>query len=260
MNLVILHQSKYNNKMTIHPYLNQSGVSISAHRGGSEDAPENTLESFKYALDLGSSYIETDVQLSADGIPYIFHDDDLIRLLGMDVTFNSLHSNEIEQLKLFESYQIPKLETALTQFPNALFQIDLKTDEVALPAMRVIKNLNAFDRICIASFSSNRLEKVRNDFPETCLSMGPKEILKLLLASFGLYNQKVPGDCLQIPIYQYGIKLVTKRFVKYVQSIGLKIHVWTINDENTMRELIDLGVDGIITDRPKVLNKILSKN
>jgi glycerophosphoryl diester phosphodiesterase len=65
---------------------------------------------------------------------------------------------------------------------------------------------------------------------------------------------------LQIPIYHYGIKLVTKRFVKYVQSIGLKIHVWTINDENTMRELIDLGVDGIITDRPKVLNKILSKN
>jgi len=65
---------------------------------------------------------------------------------------------------------------------------------------------------------------------------------------------------LQVPIYHYGIKLVTKRFVEYVQSIGLKIHVWTINDENTMRELIDLGVDGIITDRPKVLNKILSKN
>ena len=86
----------------------------------------------------------------------------------MDVTFNSLHSNQIEQLKLFESYQIPKLETALTQFPNALFQIDLKTDEVALPAMKVIEKLNAFDRICIASFSSNRLQKVRKKFPETC--------------------------------------------------------------------------------------------
>ena len=133
--------------MTIHPYLNQSGVSISAHRGGSEEAPENTLESFKYALDLGSSYIETDVQLSADGIPYIFHDDDLIRLLGMDVAFNSLHSNEIEQLKLFESYQIPKLETALTQFPNALFQIDLKTDEVALPAMMEIGRASCRERV-----------------------------------------------------------------------------------------------------------------
>ena len=260
MNLVILHQSKYNNKMTIHPYLNQSGVSISAHRGGSEETPENTLESFSYAIGLGSSYIETDVQLSADGIPYIFHDDDLSRLLNMEVKFNSLHSDQIEKLKLFESYQIPKLETALTQFPNALFQIDLKTDEVALPAMKVIENLNAFDRICIASFSSNRLQKVRKKFPDTCLSMGPKEILKLLLASFGLYNKTIYGDCLQVPIYHYGIKLVTRRFVKYVQSIGLKIHVWTINDENTMRKLIDLGVDGIITDRPKLLKEVLSKN
>ncbi|MDA8526990.1 glycerophosphodiester phosphodiesterase family protein [Gammaproteobacteria bacterium] len=246
--------------MTIHPYLNQSGVSISAHRGGSEEAPENTLESFSYAIGLGSSYIETDVQLSADGIPYIFHDDDLSRLLNMEVKFNSLHSDQIEKLKLFESYQIPKLETALTQFPNALFQIDLKTDEVALPAMKVIENLNAFDRICIASFSSNRLQKVRKKFPDTCLSMGPKEILKLLLASFGLYNKTIYGDCLQVPIYHYGIKLVTRRFVKYVQSIGLKIHVWTINDENTMRKLIDLGVDGIITDRPKLLKEVLSKN
>ena len=246
--------------MTIHPYLNQSGVSISAHRGGSEEAPENTLESFSYAIGLGSSYIETDVQLSADGIPYIFHDDDLSRLLNMEVKFNSLHSDQIEKLKLFESYQIPKLETALTQFPNALFQIDLKTDEVALPAMKVIENLNAFDRICIASFSSNRLQKVRKKFPDTCLSMGPKEILKLLLASFGLYNKTIYGDCLQVPIYHYGIKLVTRRFVKYVQSIGLKIHVWTINDENTMRKLIDFGVDGIITDRPKLLKEVLSKN
>ena len=246
--------------MTIHPYLNQSGVSISAHRGGSEEAPENTLESFSYAIGLGSSYIETDVQLSADGIPYIFHDDDLSRLLNMEVKFNSLHSDQIEKLKLFESYQIPKLETALTQFPNALFQIDLKTDEVALPAMKVIENLNAFDRICIASFSSNRLQKVRKKFPDTCLSMGPKEILKLLLASFGLYNKTIYGDCLQVPIYHYGIKLVTRRFVKYVQSIGLKIHVWTINDENTMRKLIDLGVDGIITDKPKLLKKLLSTN
>mgnify|MGYP003324721144 CR=1 FL=1 len=84
-----------------------------------------------------------------------------------------------------------------------------------------------------------------------------KEILKLLLASYGLYKKKVPGNCLQVPIYQYGIKLVTKRFIQYVQNIGLKIHVWTINDKNQMQQLIDLGVDGIITDRPKALKDLL---
>ena len=258
--LLILHQSKYNIKIVNHPYLNQPGVAISAHRGGSEEAPENTLESFKYAIELGCSYIETDVQLSSDGIPYIFHDDDLKRLLGKDVVFNSLHSDQIEKLRLFKNHPIPKLETALSQFPNALFQIDLKTDEVAFPAMKIIEKLNAFARVCIASFSSDRLEKMRKTYPKTCYSMGPKEVLKLLLASFGLYKNEVPGDCLQVPIYQYGIKLVTKRFVKYVQSKDLKIHVWTINDEYTMRKLIDLGVDGIITDRPKLLKEVLSKN
>ncbi len=246
--------------MSSHPYLNIPGVAISAHRGGSIEAPENTLESFRYSLDLGCSYIETDVQLSADGIPYIFHDDDLKRLLNRNIMFNSLNSSEINKLKLFESYSIPTLQMALTQFPDALFQIDLKTDEVAIPAMQMIKELNAFERVCVASFSSKRLQTVRRKFPKACFSMGPREILKLLLASFGLYNQKVPGDCLQVPIYHYGIKLVTKRFVKYVQSIGLKIHVWTINDTNTMKKLINLGVDGIITDKPKSLKNLLAKN
>ena len=244
--------------MSLHPYLKQPGISISAHRGGSLEAPENTIESFKYAVEVGSAYIETDVQLSSDGIPYIFHDDDLSRLLGKDVAFNSLHSSEIQNLKLFESFNIPTLETALTTFPDALFQIDLKTDEVAIPAMKIIETLEAFDRVCIASFSSKRLALINEMYPHVCLSMGPKEILKLLLASYGLYKKKVPGNCLQVPIYQYGIKLVTRRFIQYVQNIGLKIHVWTINDVNEMQQLISLGVDGIITDRPKELKKLLS--
>ena len=123
------------------------------------------------------------------------------------------------------------------------------------------ENWSMSSTVCqVSMLNSTRLQKVRKEFPETCFSMGPKEILKLLLASFGLYNKKVFGHCLQVPIYHYGIKLVTRRFVKYVQSIGLKIHVWTINDVKTMEKLIDLDVDGIITDRPKLLKEVLSKN
>ena len=90
--------------------------------------------------------------------------------------------------------------------------------------------------------------------------MGPKEVLKLLRASFGLYKAKIPGDCLQIPIFQYGIKLVTKRFVNFVQSKGLKIIVWTINEPKEMKRLIELEVDGIITDKPKALFDIINQN
>ena len=244
--------------MSRHSYLNIPGVAISAHRGGSMEAPENTIESFEYSIKIGSSYIETDVQLSSDGIPYIFHDDDLSRLFGKDIFFNSLHSNEISKLMLFDKYKIPTLKEALYKFPNTFFQIDVKTDEVTRPAMKIIKETNSLDRVCIASFSSERLSLVGSLYPEVCLSMGPKEIIKLFLASYGLYKKKIPGNCLQVPVYQYGIKLATKRFVKYAQSVGLKIHFWTINDESKMLKLIDLGVDGIITDRPKTLKDLLS--
>jgi len=137
------------------------------------------------------------VQLSSDGVPYIFHDEDLKRLTGSNRPFHSHLSS--------------------------------------------------------ASFDSDRLEIVRNELPDVCLSMGPKEVLGLLLKSYGLNKKDVPGDCLQIPIYKYGLKLVTKRFVDFVHSQDLKIMVWTINDKKNMDYLISLGVDGIITDKPKFL-------
>ena len=241
-------------------YLNYSGLEVLAHRGGSIESSENTIESFKYSISLGCNYIETDVQLSSDGKPYIFHDEDLNRLTGINKTFNDLHSSEIDEIKLFNDHKIPLLEEVLLKFPETYFQIDVKTDEVALPALKVIYDLEAQDRVCIASFSSERLELVRNKYPDICISMGPKEILKLLLASFGLYRGTVPGDCLQIPIYQYGIKLVTKRFVNFVQSKDLKVIVWTINKPEEMKKLIELEVDGIITDKPKALFDILKRN
>ena len=246
--------------MEYHSYLQQPGISISAHRGGSLEAPENTLEAFRYSLDIGCQYIETDVQLSSDGIPYIFHDNDLERILGKNIAFSSMQSSEIDGLIIFQKYTIPTLEAALLEFPEALFQIDIKTDEVAMPALKVIQKCAAMNRICIASFNSDRLKRVADAYPEVCLSMGPKEVLKLLLASFKLYNKKIPGNCLQIPIYQYGLKLVTKRFVNYIQNQGLKIMVWTINDSKTMQSLIDMGVDGIITDRPSLLKKLISES
>ena len=241
-------------------YLNYSGLEVLAHRGGSIESLENTIESFEYSISLGCNYIETDVQLSSDGKPYIFHDEDLNRLAGINKIFNDLNSSEIDEIKLFNNHKIPLLEEVLIKFPDTHFQIDVKTDEVVLPTLKVIYDLGAQDRVCIARFSSERLETVRNKYPDICISMGPKEILKLLLSSFGLYRRKVPGDCLQIPIYQYGIKLVTKRFVNFVQSKDLKIIVWTINDPEEMKKLIELEVDGIITDKPKALFNILKQN
>ena len=240
-------------------YLQYDGLTVLAHRGGADESFENTLESFDYSKSLGCKFIETDVQVSADGIPYIFHDDDLKRVLNISSRFDSLSSQEIDKLKIFDQYKIPKLEEALNEFPDISFQIDFKTDEVVAPALDVIKKTKSFERICVASFNSERLKRVRSTYPDLCISMGPNEVIKTLISSFGLYKGLIDGDCLQIPIRYYGVRVVTKRFVKYLKSKGLKIMVWTINDVKTFEYLIELKVDGIITDKPKLLFETLSK-
>ena len=243
-------------------YLNYDGLAVMAHRGGSLEAPENTLESFKYALEIGSDIIETDIQLSSDGIPYIFHDDDLKRIPGIEKNFNELLASEIDELNIFGDHKIPTLEETLKQFPNTKFQIDFKTDEVVDPAIEIINKLPHIKKnLCVASFSSQRLQKIKSKLSDVTYSMGPHEVLKLLLKSFGIYRGEISGDCLQIPIYRYGIKIVTQRFVDFCKRENIKISVWTINSIEEMDYLIGLDVDGIITDKPKALiNLLASRN
>lgn len=243
-------------------YLNYNGLAVMAHRGGSLEAPENTIESFKYAIEIGSDIIETDIQLSSDGVPYIFHDDDLKRIPGIEKDFNDLLASEIDELNIFGDFKIPTLEETLKQFPDTKFQIDFKTDEVVDPAIEIINKLpHVKKNLCIASFSSQRLQKIKSKLSDVTYSMGPHEVLKLLLKSFGIYRGEVGGDCLQIPIYRYGIKIVTKRFVDFCKRENIKISVWTINSTEEMDYLIDLDVDGIITDKPKALiNLLASRN
>ena len=243
-------------------YLNYNDLAVMAHRGGSLEAPENTIESFKYAIEIGSDIIETDIQLSSDGVPYIFHDDDLKRIPGIEKDFNDLLASEIDELNIFGDFKIPTLEETLKQFPDTKFQIDFKTDEVVDPAIEIINKLpHVKKNLCIASFSSQRLQKIKSKLSDVTYSMGPHEVLKLLLKSFGIYRGEVGGDCLQIPIYRYGIKIVTKRFVDFCKRENIKISVWTINSTEEMDYLIDLDVDGIITDKPKALiNLLASRN
>ena len=239
-------------------YLIQTGCSIFAHRGGSLETSENTLESFQYALNIGSEYIETDVQLSRDGKVYIFHDDSLKRVAGIDKNFSDLPSHEIDTIKIFNGNAIPTLEEALERFPTTRFNIDLKTDLVAEPALKILKKHNAQDRVCIASFSDARIDLARKYIPSICTSMGPNQILQIRLGAWNLINPKIISDCIQIPIYKYGIKLVSKTMVDYCHANHLKVHVWSINDAKTLKKLISIGVDGIITDRPKLLRDVLN--
>ena len=242
------------------PYLKYDGLAVIAHRGGAEESFENTIESFEYSKSLGCKFIETDVQVSSDGIPYIFHDNDLKRILNRPNEFSSLSSNEINALKIFENHKIPTLEEVLDKFPELSFQIDFKTDQVVDPALEIIKKTYSMDRVCIASFSSKRLNYVRSVSPDLCISMGPKEVFRTLLSRYKLLNKPGYGDCLQVPMKYYGVNIINKKFVDYVQSKNIKIMVWTINDIKTLKYLIGLNVDGIITDKPKLLFDLIKES
>ena len=178
-----------------------------------------------------------------------------------NISFDGCEFNDVDFSEtIFNNCKIPRLEDALNQFSELSFQIDFKTDEVVESALDIIQKTNSSDRVCVASFSSKRLERVRSISPDLCISMGPNEVFRTLLSRYKLINGPLKGDCLQVPMKYYGLKIVTKKFVEYLKSKNIKIMVWTINDIETFKYLIQLKVDGIITDRPKLLFETLKNN
>ena len=228
-----------------------------AHRGGSFDFCENTLDAFNKSINLGYNHIETDVRHTKDNKLVIFHDVDLKRLCKLDIKINNLEYRDLKNIKIFKKHSIPLLQDALTSWPNINFNIEPKSLESAYLLRETLKSLKNIDRICIGSFSSYKMNIFRNTFKKSlCTSMTEREtILFFINRLIPLFRNDIP--CLQIPMYHLGIRIVTRDFVKYVHELGKKIHVWTINDEVQMMELIDIEVDGIMTDRPKILKKIL---
>ena len=138
------------------------------------------------------------------------------------------------------------------------FNIDIKVDSAVDETIKIVKEHNALDRVCLAAFSSNRLSRIRKiSGVGLCSSMGQAEIVRLLISSFGL-NQKIsPGLCAQVPVSQFGIPIVTERFITKIHNLNKLIHVWTIDETKEMFRLIDLGVDGLMTDKPTVLKEAL---
>ena len=242
----------------MHPFFKDYSFYGFVHRGGDEEKTENTLEAFQYSSDLGFVFMETDVQLTSDGKVVIFHDSDLKRVAGLNKRINELTLKEIKEIDLINGGRIPSLEETLSSFPNLRFNIDIKVDFAVDQTIKIVNDQDAFNRVCLAAFSTNRLNRIRKlTDSNLCSSMGQAEIVKLLFSSFGLNLKTSPGLCAQVPVSQFGIPIVTKRFIKKVHDLNKFIHVWTIDETEEMYRLIDLGVDGLMTDKPTVLKEAL---
>jgi glycerophosphoryl diester phosphodiesterase len=241
-----------------------------AHRGGAGEAPENTLPAFEAAVALGYRYLETDVHLTSDGVLLAFHDSRLDRLTDhagniVDLTFAEVR--EADAGYWFSpdgtaypfrgtGVVIPTLEELLTRWDNVFLNIDAKSDETVAPLVALISRLNAFGRVCIGSFSDRRVARIRSlACGRICSSMGQVATGLAFLASRSGRLPRFHADCLQVP-QQWGVLRIDRRFVESAHRAGLPVHVWTIDDRAEMEALLDLGVDGIMTDHPRVLKEV----
>jgi len=257
----------------MHPFLAEAPPIAIAHRGGIEEAPANTLEAFAAAVAVGCRHLETDVQVTRDGVVVAFHDPRLDRVTDRtgalaDLSFADVaaadagHRSSLDGGRSFpfrgRGARIPRLEELLG-WPGVRVNIDPKTDACVEPLVALVERLGAWDRVGFGAFSDRRLRRIRAlSGGRACTSMGPRAVAVARAAAATGRMPRQGADCLQVPPRAGRLPLVTPRFVRAAHRAGLPVHVWTINDKEAMRALLDMGVDGIITDRPRLLCEVLA--
>ncbi|MDF1488543.1 glycerophosphodiester phosphodiesterase [Tessaracoccus caeni] len=240
-------------------FMSQEFIAM-AHRGGSlltdNLGIENTVRAFDNAVKLGFRYIETDVQVTSDGVLVIFHDDSVTRLTDEDGKISDLPYTRLKQLRVGGREPIPTLDEVLERFPHVRFNIDMKVERTTALLADTLRKHNAEHRVCVGAFSQKRLRRFRRLCSGVTTSFGP-----LSVAALRLGFRPTGGDVFQIPISHrvlgLDVRLVTPQRVAAIHDYGRKVHVWTIDDPVVMHQLIDWGVDGIITDRPDSLKGVL---
>jgi glycerophosphoryl diester phosphodiesterase len=239
-------------------FLDHPGPIPFAHRGGALEVPENTMPAFQYAVDLGYRYVETDVHATADGVLMAFHDHRLDRVTDRSGRIDELSYDEVSKARVHGTDPIPRLADLLTAWPALRVNIDPKHDTAVEPLVRTLREHRAVDRVCVGAFSDERLEHLRAELgAELCTSLGPKGVVQLRRASWRMGRAPSGVPSAQVPVRQGPLPITDRRFVDTAHANGIAVHVWTIDDEAEMNRLFDLGVDGLMTDRPSLLKKVL---
>lgn len=229
-----------------------------AHRGGAAHHPENSWPAFEHAVRLGYAYLETDVHATADGVLVAFHDRRLDRITDSTGWISRLPHREVATARIAGTEPIPVVEDLLMAWPGVRFNLDLK-HPAAVPALaRVLRRTAAWDRVCITSFSARRLHAIRRELDRpVCMATSP--------VAAGVLTLGAPPDILAARFARLSVRcaqvpagLVTSAFVRRAHAAELQVHAWTVNDPVRMTELLDLGVDGIMTDEITTLRDILS--
>jgi glycerophosphoryl diester phosphodiesterase len=229
-----------------------------AHQGGDEAAPGNTIAAFDHAVSVGFRYIETDVQATADGVLVVVHDDDLESLTGVAARVEELTWSEVSELRIDGEHAIPRFDDVLERFPDERFNLDPKTAAAVEPLIEAIQRHDLVDRVLVGSFSDRRIRSVKSAIGDRlATSPGPFGLVAVLLRALLLPWWSTRYAAVQIPTTYWIIPLASSFLIRRFHRLGLQVHVWTIDDEAEMTELLDRGVDAIITNKPTVLRRVL---
>lgn len=243
-----------------YPYLEHEGPIAFAHRGGAAGGVENSLAAFQHAYDVGYRYVETDVHATADRVLLAFHDTTLDRVTDQRGTIAALTAAEVDRARIGGREPIPRLADLLGSFPDVRVNVDVKDAWAITPLVDVIRRTSSIDRVCVASFSGRRIAAVRGALgPRLATAYAPRDVVTLRLATtVPALRRLLPRDvpCVQVPAAIRGLPVVTGRFVLAAHTAGLQVHVWTVDDPMSMERLLDLGVDGIMTDELEALRAV----
>lgn len=243
-------------------------------RGGGDAGPghawENTLEAFAAALDLGLRHLETDVHATADGVAVVMHDPDLARTAGRAVPLSSVTWPDLADVRVSGLHRVPRVEEVLDAFPDAVLNIDVKDPRAVRPLAAAVTAAGAQERVVVASFDGRRARAVQRLAPGVARSAGMVASAGVRLASALGRVPRAAGrvlvaraaagaDALQLPEHHGRWRVVTPELVAAAHDVGVQVHVWTVDDPTDMERLLDLGVDGLMSDRADLLTQVLAR-
>lgn len=265
-------------KAADYPFFAQPGPLVIAHQGGEQLRPSNTMAAFTHAVELGVDVLEMDIHSTRDGVLVVMHDDTVDRTTDGNGRIQDLTLTEIKQLDAGyywtddegqtypfrgQGITVPTLEEVFAAFPDMPMNIEIKQSDPSIVATfcALLDQYDMRDQVLIPSFHPETMVEFREKCPGVATSMTEPEIRRFFVLNTlhlgRLFNP--PGEAFQVPEYSGDLHVVTGRFVAGARERNIDVHVWTVNDPADMARLIDLGVDGIITDRPDLLLEVLGR-
>ncbi len=234
------------------------------------------MPAFEAAVAMGYTYIETDVHVTSDGVAVAFHDAELDRVTDKAGAIAALTIADVEGADAGHTFtadhgltfpfrgqdiRVPRLDALLKRWPDVRVNLDIKADDAVDTVMALVKEADAFDRVCIGAFSDSRLARVRSlGGDAVCTSMGPRAVARARFASLSGRFPAGGADCVQVPLSRKRIRIIDRAFVRAAHGQGIPVHVWTVNDVPTMNRLLDMGIDGIMTDTPRALRDVYARH